>query len=357
MIQQRNPHQQLIYFLIFSTLFFCSLPVQAEFAFVDKNQDLLADVPEDEKKWLDPEVLRVSILPQTIEQQLTNSEQGTSHNGPDVTHEKEKPIEISYTERVYLPLIEHLEAVTGKKAEYVRISSNTQQIFAMQTGKVHIAGFSTGTTVFAVNYAGYIPVAAKGKDNKIKGYHLQVITSAANDIHTLTELNGKNIAHVSPTSNSGNLAPRALLPELGMQPETDYKVVYSGSHRKSILGVVNGLYDGAAIASSVLYRMIKNGEINSTDIRILYTSPKFPTLSIGYIHNLHPELAAKVEKALTSYHLPKAFHSYHNGADSFIPISYKRDWKLVRFITKASGVQYTEEILRSMEQAEAGEGR
>ncbi|MCK5071674.1 MAG: phosphate/phosphite/phosphonate ABC transporter substrate-binding protein [Desulfocapsa sp.] len=293
----------------------------AEFVFTDRNEDLVADVPIAEDKWVNPEVLTFCIVPET--------------DGKD------------YDER-YKPLANHIAAVTGRKVEHLMLGSSTEQIMAMSDGRLHIAGFSTGTTVFAVNLTGYIPVAAKGKDNELNGYQMQVITESATDNYILPDLKGKRIAHSTPTSNSGNLAPRALLPELGLTPEKDYEVLFSGSHRESILGVANGLYDGAAIASSVLYRMLKNGEVNNKDIRILYSSPTFPTLSIGYAHNLHPELAANITKALTTYLIPPQLHKHYKGADRLVPISYKKDWEIVRFIANASGVEYTKKALLEM---------
>lgn len=218
----------------------------------------------------------------------------------------------------------------------------------MREGRLHIAGYSTGTTVFAVNLAGYIPVAARAKDERISGYHLQVITGSSTSNFILPDLNGKRFAHSTPTSNSGNVAPRALLPSLGLTPEKDYEVLFSGSHKKSILGVASGVYDGAAIASSVLYRMLRNGAVNNKDIRILYTSPKFPTFSMGYVYNLHPDLAAKIGEVLSTYHFPAKFKKHFKGANGFTSISYKEDWGIVRFIAEASGIQYTEETLLEM---------
>jgi phosphonate transport system substrate-binding protein len=293
-----------------------------EFTFHDEDEDLLADLPVDEHKWIDPEALTFCIIPETDEEQ--------------------------YNER-YKPLADHSAATTGRKVVHLRLDSSVEQIFAMKEGRLHIAGFSTGTTVFAVNLAGYIPVAAKGINNEVNGYSLQVITGSATPNYTLLDLKGKRIAHSMPTSNSGNLAPRAMLPQLGLTPEKDYEVIFSGSHKKSIHGVANGLYDGAAVASSVLYRLLKNGEVNNKDLRILYTSPKFPTVSFGYAHNLHPELAAKVQEALTTYLIPPRLHKHYKGANRLISISYKKDWEIVRFMAKASGVQYTEETLREMD--------
>lgn len=294
----------------------------AELLFADKNEDLVADVPIAEEKWVTPDVLTFCIIPET--------------DGKD------------YDER-YKPLADHIAAITGRKVEHLMLGSSTAQIIAMSEDRLHIAGFSTGTTVFAVNLAGYVPVATKGNNNELNGYQMQVITESATDNFILPDLIGKRIAHSTPTSNSGNLAPRALLPELGLTPERDYEVIFSGSHRKSILGVANGSYDGAAIASSVLFRMLKNGEVNNKDIRILYSSPTFPTLSLGYAHNLHPELAANITKALTTYLIPPQLHKHYKGADRLVPISYKKDWEIVRFIANASGIEYTKKALLEMQ--------
>ena len=37
-------------------------------------------------------------------------------------------------------------------------------------------------------------------------------------------MKGRKIAHVTPSSNSGNQAPRALFKSLGVEPDVDYKV-------------------------------------------------------------------------------------------------------------------------------------
>src|SRR3546814_15035934 len=87
------------------------------------------------------------------------------------------------------------------------------------------------------------------------GYTLQVYTRKDSGIDSMADLKGKRVAHTSPTSNSGNLAPRALFPKLGVTPGKDYKVVYSGSHDQSMLGVVAGDYDAPPFDSAGVERM------------------------------------------------------------------------------------------------------
>src|SRR3546814_19934238 len=93
----------------------------------------------------------------------------------------------------------------------------------------------------------------------------------------MADLKGKRVAHTSPTSNSGNLAPRALFPKLGVTADKDYKVVYSGSHDQSMLGVVAGDYDAAPVASDVVDRLAGPNLCNPKDVKIISASKSLPT--------------------------------------------------------------------------------
>ena len=42
------------------------------------------------------------------------------------------------------------------------------QVEAMRSGRLHVAGISTGPTVFGVNLAGYVPIAIMGKEESDK---------------------------------------------------------------------------------------------------------------------------------------------------------------------------------------------
>ena len=61
---------------------------------------------------------------------------------------------------------------------YYPVQSNSAEIEAMRSGRLHVAGFSTGPTGFAVNLAGAIPFAAKGTEKGPHGYHLLSIVKS-----------------------------------------------------------------------------------------------------------------------------------------------------------------------------------
>ena len=87
-------------------------------------------------------------------------------------------------------------------------------------GRLHVGGFSTGPTAFAVNLAGAVPFAVKGTAKEFQGYNLIVIVKASSPYQKLSDLKGKKVAHTSPSSNSGHLAPMSLFPGAGTRRPT-----------------------------------------------------------------------------------------------------------------------------------------
>jgi phosphonate transport system substrate-binding protein len=239
---------------------------------------------------------------------------------------------------IWDPFLQHLEKVTGKKVSFFAVQSNSAEVEAMRSGRLHIAGFSTGPTAFAVNLAGAVPFAIMGSDDGRFGYTLQVYAKKDSGIEKMTDLKGKRVAHTAPTSNSGNQAPRALFPALGVVPDQDYKVIYSGSHDQSMLGVVAGDYDAAPVASEV---------VDPNAVKIVWESKRFPTTSYTHAHNLDPALVAKIKEAFFSFSFKDtALGKEFKDVTKFVPITYKTDWEVIREIQKANKVEYTPQNIK-----------
>ena len=289
--------------------------------YCDENNDLVADSPKDPKDWKDPSTLVFTYTP--VEDPAVYKD-------------------------AFSDFQKYLAKATGKKVIYYTVQSNAAEVEAMRSGRLHIAGFSTGPTGFAVNLAGYVPIAVKGYEDGFQGYNLIVVVKKDSPIKSLADLKGKRVAHTSASSNSGNLAPRALFPPEGIVPDKDYTVVYSGKHDQSILGVAHGDYDAAPVASDVFKRMAEAGRINGDDFRIVFTSPKFPTSSFGYAHDLNPELVKKLVDAFYSYRFTPEMQKTFGGADRFFPISYEKDWKVIRDIAASTGTSYNQAGLKKM---------
>jgi len=291
----------------------CSNRGQLDDLYCDANGDLVADTPTDAAKLKDPSTLVFAYTP--IEDPAIYA-------------------------NLLKPFINHLNSCIGRRVMYFSVQSNTAQIEAMRSGRLHIAGFSTGPTAFAVNMAGAVPFAAGGSAAGPRGYKLVALVKTSSDYKAMADLKGKKVAHTSPSSNSGNLAPRVLFPPLGLTPDTDYKPLMSGGHDKSILGVGHGDYDMAAVADDVFERMVARGTIKREDFRVIYTSEVFPTNGYVHAHDLKPELAAKVRECFFSYKFSAEEQKEFNGEDRYVPITYKEKWAVVREVADKSGTPF-----------------
>src|SRR5262245_56863248 len=87
-------------------------------AYCDRHGELVDDAPTDAKQLVNPSTLIFSYTP--VED-------------PAV-----------YT-KVWDGFIRHLEKVTGKKVQFFPVQSNAAEIEAMRSGRLHIAGFNTGS--------------------------------------------------------------------------------------------------------------------------------------------------------------------------------------------------------------------
>lgn len=291
--------------------------------YCDRDGDLLADTPTDASKLIDPSTLIFAYTP--VE-------------SPAVYKE------------AWGDFITHMEKTTGKKVVFFPVQSNAAEIEAMRSGRLHIAGFNTGSNPLAVNCAGYNPFTMMAKDDGSFGYEMEIISYPGSGIEKVEDIKGKTLAFTSPTSNSGFKAPSAILKkEFNMVKDTDFTPAFSGKHDNSILGVANKDYPAASIANSVKDRMLKRGVVKAEQLNVIYKSQTFPTTSYGLAHNLKPELAAKIKESFKTFPWDNAdgtpsslkveFSKSKEG--QFIPITYKEHWSVIRTIDAANNVSYS----------------
>jgi len=277
--------------------------------YCDANKDLLADTPTDPAKLKDPATIIFTYTP------------------------VEDPAKY---ENAFKPFTDYLGQCLAKKVIFYQVQNNAAEIEAMRSGRLHVAGFSTGPTVFAVNKAGAIPFAVKGDAKGLQGYNLITIVKASSPYKSPADLKGKKVAHTAPSSNSGHLAPVALMPGQGLTPGKDYEIKFSGKHDQSVLGVGTGDYDAAHVASDVFDRMGDRGQIKEADFRVIYRSQRFPSSSFAYAHDLKPELATKLVKCFADFRYPPEMQKNFDGMDRFVSINYAKDWDVVRTVDKAA---------------------
>ncbi|MCP5087426.1 MAG: phosphate/phosphite/phosphonate ABC transporter substrate-binding protein [Rhodobacteraceae bacterium] len=285
--------------------------------YCDADGDLIADIPTDAGQHVDPSTLVFAFTP--VEDPAVYKE-------------------------AWSDFLTYLEEKTGKKVAFFPVQSNAAQIEAMRSGRLHIAGFNTGSNPLAVNCAGFRPFTIMASADGSFGYEMEILTFPGSGVESVEDIKGKQLAFTSPTSNSGFKAPSAILKaDYDMIPERDFEPVFSGKHDNSILGVANKDYTAASIANSVLARMIKRDVVKAEQLVSLYKSQTFPTTGYGVAHNLTPELQSAIQDAFFSFNwegssLEEEFSK--NGEAQFIPITYQEYWDVIRKIDGANDVSY-----------------
>ncbi len=285
--------------------------------FCDRDGDLIADTPLDSADWVNPDTLVFAYTP------------------------VEDP---AVYVTAWADFLEHMETVTGKEVVFFPVQSNAAQIEAMRSGRLHIAGFNTGSNPLAVNCAGFSPFTIMASLDGGFGYEMEIITYPGSGVESVEDIRGGTLAFTSPTSNSGFKAPSAILgDEFDMVADRDFEPAFSGKHDNSILGVANQDYPAASIANSVLHRMILRGDVQKDQIISLYKSQTFPTTGFGVAHNLEPNLAANIRSAFFSFDwdgtsLQEEFEKSNEG--QFLGMNYKDFWAVIRTIDSANGVSY-----------------
>jgi phosphonate transport system substrate-binding protein len=308
--------------LLAATALACfAVPALAEFRldarYTDADGDMIADIPADPAQQVDPPVLIFAYTP--VEDPAVYAE-------------------------AWKDFLAHLEAVTGKRVQFFPVDSNAAQIEAMRAGRLHVAGFNTGSNPLAVACAGFRPFTMMARADGSFGYEMEIITYPGSGIEKVEDIKGKTLAFTSETSNSGYKAPSALLKaEFGMEAGRDFEPAFSGKHDNSILGVANKDYPAASIANSVAKRMIERDVVKADQIVTIYKSQTFPTTGYGVAHNLAPALQEKIIEAFRTFKwegssLEVEFSK--SGEAQFIPITFKDNWSVIRQIDEATGVSY-----------------
>jgi phosphonate transport system substrate-binding protein len=283
--------------------------------YCDRDRDLVADLPLDPAEWVNPDTIIFTYRP------------------------VEDP---AIYAKIWDGFIKHMSKVTGKKVVFFPVQSYATIYRAMRSGRLHIAGVNTGENPVAVSCAGLVPFAMMASKDGSFGYEIEIIVPKGSSIKSPADIKGRTLAFTSPTSNSGNKAPSALLKsEFGLAKDVDFKTVFSGKHDNSVLGIANKDYEVAAIANSVMNRMFDRKVVDKSQITSIYKSATIPTTGYGHVHNLHPEVAAKVKQAFFTFKwegsdLQKEF----KREGRFVGIYHKYDWNVIRKIDSANGVRY-----------------
>jgi phosphonate transport system substrate-binding protein len=170
------------------------------------------------------------------------------------------------------PFLDYLQKKTGAKVELTVPTNYAAVVEAVANDRVDIAYFGGFTYVQASARAGISPLVQREGD---QAFHSKFITQPGSSIHSLSDLKGHSFAFGDVNSTSGHLMPAYFMRQQGVDRTVIEKAVYTGGHDATALAIANGKVDAGAMDELVYARMMKEGKLNESQVRVFYTTPPF----------------------------------------------------------------------------------
>jgi phosphonate transport system substrate-binding protein len=176
------------------------------------------------------------------------------------------------------PAQAYLTKAMGRPVIIASPDSYSETVDRLADGSYDFACLGALVYIRAHAKYGVIPLVQRASDLH---YHTVFITAAGSSIYSLKDLNGKQFAFGDVDSTSAHLMAYRELKQAGIDPETDLKYRYTGSHLATAALVASGAVDAGAIDKTVFDFLISSGKLDSSKVRVFYTSK--PYLDYVYV--------------------------------------------------------------------------
>ena len=204
------------------------------------------------------------------------------------------------------PLRAYLEKALGRPVQLIIPTNYNATVEGLGNGSLDIAYLGGLTYIKAHDRYGALPLVQRQADRE---FHALFITQAGSPIKELRDLKGRSFAFGDINSTSGHLMPYRAMQSASVDPGTDLKFRYTGSHAATVKAVESGVVDAGACDETVYREMTKDGKADASKLRIFYTSEPF----VDYVWAGRSNLDAPTQKAII-----KAFTDLQPGKDDQI---------------------------------------
>lgn len=196
------------------------------------------------------------------------------------------------------PLTEILSKELGVKVEGFTATNYVGVVEGLGSGQVDFGFIPPFAYVLAnqESNAGVI-LTALNKSGEAK-YRSQFLVRKDSRIESFSDVKGKKVAFVDPSSTSGYLFPGAHLIKEGLDIEKDIEYVYGGGHDKALQLLLNGDIDVATTFVDARDRYKEDFPDAMEKTKILGYTDYIPNISVTVRGDMDDELREKIKNAL-----------------------------------------------------------
>lgn len=200
------------------------------------------------------------------------------------------------------PLTDFVSARIGVPVETSITTSYAALVQAQKNKQVVMGYYGALSFLLAEQQFGALAIMVDSPDGKTPGkYNSYIVAGKNTGITTLADVKGKDFVFADPASTSGNLFPRSMMLEAGIDPNKDVKGRFAGNHQNVILAVARGQAPAGGTNNLSVDSAIRQGVIQKDDLTIIKVSPDIPNGP----YTVHPELdkraLAKIQEAYGAF--------------------------------------------------------
>lgn len=241
--------------------------------------------------------------------------------------------------RNFAPLGKYLERETGMKMDWTPVNDYPAVVEGIAAKKIDMAWLGGVTFVQVRRRTGTaIPIVQREEDRKFTS---KIIAATSAGISSLADLRGKNFAFGSASSTSGHLMPRYYLNQSRIDPERDFKrIAFSGAHDATAAWVESGRVEAGALNASVWQTLIEQRKVDTTKVKVIYTTPPYVDYNWTVRGDLDPNLVKKLTDAFLK--LSRADPEHRKILDlqratRFVPASVE-NYRSIEAAGRATGI-------------------
>jgi phosphonate transport system substrate-binding protein len=221
---------------------------------------------------------------------------------------------------------EYVKKKLGVELELFLASEYAGVIQAIGAKQIEVMdmGASGYAAAWLESNGGVEPLVVPTNNDGTIGYYSVAFVRADSPYKTLADLKGKVWAWAEPNSSSGYLFPLVGLRKAGIEPDKHFgKVVFSGGHEQSIIGVLDKSYDGAVTwtddvnkhSRGGLHMMLERKLLKKEDIRIIWQSELIPNPVIAIRSDLPKDMKEEIKQLFLNLNKddPKVFKEVARG--------------------------------------------
>lgn len=196
------------------------------------------------------------------------------------------------------PLTEMLSKELGIKVEGFTATNYVGVVEGLGSGQVDFGFIPPFAYVLANSESNAKVILTAINKSGEAMYRSQFLVRKDSGIKTFTDIKGKTVAFVDPSSTSGYLFPGAHLITEGLDIEKDIQYVYSGGHDKSIQLLLNGDVDVATTFVDARERYAVDFPTAMEETEVLGYTDYIPNISVTLRGDMDAELQGKIKDAL-----------------------------------------------------------